>query len=110
MEENKNIESEEVEEIIDEDFEDIDKDKMKKNYIIVGILYLLVIILSVLLILGIKNQKDTVKDKIDDNKAVIENKEQNKKEETNESEESILPDLNSNIENSDEQLNILDQI
>ena len=56
MEENKNIEikefintekqiedsvfDENVEEKIDEDFADIDKDSMKKNYIIVGILYL----------------------------------------------------------------------
>ena len=62
MEENKNIEIEqaqnneeiikeetaldqEVVEEIDSDFADINKEEMKKNYIIIGILYFVVIIL-----------------------------------------------------------------
>ena len=49
---------------IDEEFLDIDKEEMKKNYIIISILYVIVIILSVLLILGLKNQKDIVKNNI----------------------------------------------
>lgn len=82
MEENKNIKIEEkpnneevleetLKEAIDEDFMDIDKESMKKNYIIIAILYLFVLILSILLFLGIKNQKATVKDKIDNKEETV---------------------------------------
>ena len=134
MEENKNIDivqtneeiineefastKQEVAEEIDSDFSDINKEEMKKNYIIIAILYFVVIILSILLVLGIKNQKDTVKDKIDSNKEVNDKLEQEKNEEVvipeeipkNQTpEEIIIPDINNNNGLNDE-LNILDQI
>lgn len=71
---------------IDKEFTDIDKEKINKTYIIVGFLYLLVIILSIFLILGIKNQKDTVKDNISKDEQIedelidIEKKEQSEDE------------------------------
>ena len=49
---------------IDKDFSDIDEKNKYKDYIIVGILYILVIILSILFIIGIKNQKDVIKNNI----------------------------------------------
>lgn len=142
MEENKNIEIEqaqnneeiikeetaldqEVVEEIDSDFVDINKEEMKKNYIIIGILYFVVIILSILLVLGIKNQKDTVKDKIDSDKETNDKVEENNGEivvPEEKPEENIIPDEkpeeepqkendtpNTNNNNSNE-LNILDQI
>ncbi|MBQ2946746.1 MAG: hypothetical protein IJE04_02730 [Bacilli bacterium] len=134
MEENKNVEivqnnkeimneefastQQEVAEEIDSDFSDINKEEMKKNYIIIAILYFVVIILFILLVLGIKNQKDTVKDKIDSNKEVNDKLEQEKNEEVvipeerpkNQTpEEIIIPDINNNNGLNDE-LNILDQI
>ena len=115
IEEQTSAAQEEVEEI-DSEFVDIDKDTMKKNYIIIGILYLVVIILSILLVIGIKNQKDTVKDKINNDKEINNKVEEDQKEEfvPNESpkeeqkEENIVPDTNNNKEN--DKLNILDQI
>ena len=52
---------------IDTEFTDIDKESKYKDYIIVGILYFVVAILFVFLILGIKNQKDVVKNDIEEN-------------------------------------------
>lgn len=119
MEENKNIEVEEkVQETVDEDFADIDKETIKKNYIIVGILYFVVVILSILLVIGIKNQKDTIKDKIDNNKENTEEKEDNIKENVEEDEvvipnetpkEENIPNTDNN-EKKDDELSILDQI
>ena len=144
MEENKNIELEqnqnneeiikeksdleqEIIEEIDSDFADINKEEMKKNYIIIGILYFVVIILSILLVIGIKNQKDTVKDKIDNDKEVNDKvEEENSKESVipddkpkenivpeeipkgETIEENVIPDTNN--DELDEGLNILDQI
>lgn len=138
MEENKNVEIEQTktnEEInkkeviltepeemvqeIDSDFADIDKDSMKKIYIIVGILYLVVVILSVLLVIGIKNQKDTIKDKIDNNSGVNEKIDEENNDEVvipeetpkdNQPKEDIVPDTNNNKNELDDELNILDQI
>lgn len=121
MEENKNVElgltqnnvetiQEEAysieQEQLDSDFVDIDKEEMKKNYIIISVLYFVVVILFILLVIGIKKQKDTVKDKIDSEKEINE-KAQEKNEEIiiPEVEENIIPDSN----NSNE-LNILDQV
>lgn len=133
MEDNKNFELEqnqnneemvkeevasiEQKEEIDADFIDIDKDEMKKKYIIIGILYFIVIILSIFLVIGIKNQKDTVKDKIDNDKEINEKVEEEKNdsvitEETpkdEEKEDNNIPDTNNNNNNNNE-LNILDQI
>lgn len=47
---------------VDTEFADINKESKKKIYTIVGILYIIVIILSILLFVGIKNQKEVVKD------------------------------------------------
>lgn len=146
MEENKNIELEqdqnneeiikeglaleqEILEEIDSDFADINKEEMKKNYIIIGILYFVVIILSILLVIGIKNQKDTVKDKIDSDKEVNDKVEEEKKEDSvlpeenleqniipNETpkeetlEENNIPNTNNNRDELNGELNILDQI
>lgn len=51
---------------VDNDFVDINKKSKYNIYIIVCILYLFVIILSILLIIGIKNQKDVIKNNIND--------------------------------------------
>lgn len=146
MEENKNIELEqnqnneeiikeksdleqEIIEEIDSDFADINKEEMKKNYIIIGILYFVVIILSILLVLGIKNQKDTVKDKIDSDKETNDKVEENNGEivvpeekpeeniipdeipEEEPQKENVMPNTNNNNKNElNDELNILDQI
>ena len=47
-----------------DEFKDIYKKNKYKDYIIIGILYVIVIVLAVLLVLGIKNQKKTVEDSI----------------------------------------------
>ena len=52
---------------IDNDFVDIAKENNNTIYIIVGILYFIVIILSIFLIIGVKNQKDVVEDNIKEN-------------------------------------------
>lgn len=51
----------------DSEFTDINKENPYKNYIIVGILYIIVIILSILLIIGIRNQRQMVENNIDTN-------------------------------------------
>ena len=111
LEPNSFEQKEEIEEI-DSEFLNIDKDVMKKNYIIVGILYFIVVILSILLIIGIKNQKDTIKDKIDNDNKINEKLEEETNdefvvpEETPKEEpqkENIIPETN-------DDLNILDQI
>jgi len=55
---------------IDTEFTDIEKESKYKNYIIVIILYIIVIMLSILLIYGIKNQKDELKDNINNEKNI----------------------------------------
>lgn len=56
-----------------EDFKDIQSKSKNKDYIIVAILYLLVIVLSIFFVIGLKNQKDTVKDNINDKNNVQDN-------------------------------------
>lgn len=125
MEENKHAELEKTqnsEEIIkeekieiDPDFSDIDKKTMKNNYIIVGILYFVVIVFSILLVIGIKNQKDTVKEKIDSDKEINDNIEKESKDEI---EAPEVPEKDENKEdnilkpnnNKDNELNVFDQI
>lgn len=74
---------------IDKEFTDINKGIENKNYIIVIILYIVVAILSVFLILGIKNQKDTVKDNIDSNEQIEETKDKNNTQTSKEEKEDI---------------------
>lgn len=50
---------------VDTDFTDINKEKNYKSYIIVGILYVIAIILFILLIFGLKNQKNIVGNNFD---------------------------------------------
>lgn len=58
---------------IEQEFLDINKENKYKNYIIVGILYIIVIILSVFLVIGLKNKKDEIKNNINNNPTVEEN-------------------------------------
>lgn len=113
MEDNKKVQIEKKQQKIDSDFIDIDKDAMKKNYVIVAILYFIVIILFILLVFGIKNQKDIVKDKINNDKEINNNFNSEKKDEQEiqqkPEEEVPAPETNNKTE-SDDKLNILDQI
>ena len=111
---------------IDKEFTDIDKGIENKNYIIVIILYVIVAILSVFLILGIKNQKDTVKDNINNEKPIEETKENDdtkqKEQQTdnNETQDSnnIFDDARKEVDNfnskqneqMEDELNILNQL
>ena len=74
---------------IDKEFTDINKGIENKNYIIVIILYIVVAILYVFFILGIKNQKDTVKDNIDSNEQIEETKDKNNTQTSKEEKEDI---------------------
>ena len=49
---------------INNEFTDIEKESKYKNYIIVIILYIIVVTLTILLIFGIKNQKKEIKNNI----------------------------------------------
>ena len=49
---------------VDNDFLDVTEDSKYKPYIIVTSLYIIVIILVILLIFGLKNQKEIVTDNI----------------------------------------------
>lgn len=83
---------------IDNEFTDINKESKSKPYVIVGILYLLVIILSVILILGLKHQKDTINDSMsnENNNPVDKN--------TNNNKNDINHDDNLNNSQSDNKL------
>ena len=67
---------------IDTEFIDINKESKYKNYVIVGILYLIVIILSIFLIIGLKNQKEIVEENIP-NQENTSNEEQTKNTDEN---------------------------
>lgn len=111
---------------LDTEFVDINKESKYKDYIIVGILYVAVIILSIFLILGIKNQKDIVKNNIKEEKVTntvednLENFEQNieNNTETNSNKESLFEEITSVTEETSEQIeedndtytNILNQL
>lgn len=58
--------------VVEQEFLDINKENKYKDYIIVGILYVIVIILCVFLVLGIKNQKEEIKNNINDNNQTVE--------------------------------------
>ena len=47
------------------EFKEDKKENKTRNYVIVGILYAIVIILSVILYLGLKHQKQVVKNNLD---------------------------------------------
>ena len=110
---------------VDKEFTDIDKENNNKNYIIVGILYVIVIILSIFLILGIKNQKDIVKDNINNEKKTQESL-QNKSNETKEQQNNTKTQDSNNLfdnaqskvdefdsrenEKIEDGLNLLDQV
>lgn len=47
------------------EFKEEKKESKNKSYVIVGVLYAIVIILSVFLYLGLKHQKQVVKDNLD---------------------------------------------
>lgn len=53
-----------------DDFKDINQKNKYKDYIIVGILYLIVIVLIILFVIGIKHQKDTILDNSDMNESI----------------------------------------
>ena len=111
---------------IDKEFTDIDKGIENKNYIIVIILYVIVAVLSVFLILGIKNQKDTVKDNINDEEPIEEIKENDdakqkeQQQNNNETQDSnnIFDDAREEVddfnskqnEQMEDELNILNQL
>lgn len=112
---------------IDTEFIDIVKENNNKSYIIVGILYVAIIILSVFLVLGIKNQKDVIKDnlkeeKVEESNMEEENSTTNAKEEQNNNEtndqNNLFEDVHSEVEqfnkNENEKIedgmNLLDQI
>lgn len=50
----------------------VEKENNKKSYIIVIILYAIVIILTILFILGIKNQKDVVENNLNNKLSYVE--------------------------------------
>lgn len=54
---------------IDEDFKDLKENENKKMYTIVGILYFIVIVLVIFLVIGVKHQKDTVENNINNKKS-----------------------------------------
>lgn len=96
---------------IDTEFTDIEKLNKHKKYVIVGILYIIVIILSIFLVIGIKNQKDTVKNNIE--KETTTKKEETIKENNVEKEtevnieqenKSIIEDANSTVEETNNQI------
>lgn len=47
------------------EFKEEKKENKNKSYVIVGVLYAIVIILSVFLYLGLKHQKQVIKDNLD---------------------------------------------
>ena len=57
---------------IDTEFTDIAKENFNKNYIVVAILYVIVFILTIFLILGIKNQRDVIENNINNEENVEE--------------------------------------
>lgn len=100
------------------EFKDIDKDKHQTYKIVVPILYVIVIILFVFLVIGIKKQKDTVKQSINDNNAQSINNDINTDEgitvdEDLEIDDTILDEedeldlTNDGIDQIDEALNLL---
>ena len=114
---------------IDTEFTDIAKENLNKNYITVGILYVIVIILTIFLILGIKNQKDIVTDNISNEEQLEESllQEQNNssKEEvqdnnqnSNSNSNNLFDDVHSEVDNFNttendrlnDEMNLLDQI
>lgn len=87
---------------IDNEFTDINKESKSKPYIIVGILYLLVIILSILLIIGLKHQKDTINNSIDNTKT---NDNVNQEQSNNNIDNNINNSNSDNINNTRQHTN-----
>ena len=56
---------------IDNEFIEIEKKDYRYVYIVVAFLYLIIIVLSIFLILGLKKQKDTVKNSISNNNITL---------------------------------------
>ena len=79
---------------IDTEFTEINEENKNKTYIIVGILYGVIFILSIILVMGLKNQKDVVEDNINRQPQV-----ENKNEENNNKEDNLLEEEN-NINNN----------
>ena len=94
-----------IENKVDNEFADINKDNAIKSYIIVGILYILVLILTIFLILGIQNQKEVIDNNYNNN---IEENIQNKVE--NEIDNDIQVENNAVENEVNDELNILDQL
>lgn len=95
---------------IDTEFTDIEKESKYKNYIIVGILYLIVVILSIFLIIGIKNQKDTVKENINNEDNTIETDQKENINDTNTDDNIDISTDESNNSSFINEFEILDQI
>lgn len=116
---------------VDQEFLNIDKENKYKDYIIAGILYIIVIILSVFFIIGVKNQKDEIESSINNNlndnansninedNTITESTPSNSEEELNikddsDNSDNLFENISSNIEEiteeQDDELNILDQI
>lgn len=104
---------------IDKDFSDIDEKNKYKDYIIVGVLYILVIILSILFIIGIKNQKDVIKNNIkndndiqEDSSSTNNTKENETFDKDNSSNFKDEPNLdyNKSLNENNEQTNVSDSI
>ena len=94
------------------EFLDIDRKHGKNYMIVVGILYLLVIILTIFLVIGIKKQKDVVKSSLNEdvsNQEKINNNEEklnNKVEEKTDIDDSTQSDIK-DTNNPDDILNLL---
>ena len=97
---NKNIENN-----IDNEFTDINKESKTKPYVIVIVLYIIVIILTILLIFGLKHQKDTVDNAINETNKIPEN---NELDRPNNNENNIIDD--DNIQNIPEEIPNIDEV
>ena len=94
-----------IENNIDNEFTDINKESKSKPYVVVIILYIIVIILTILLIFGLKHQKDTVDNAINETNKIPEN---NEIDDSNKNENNIIDD--NNIQNIPEDIPNIDEV